>query len=209
MADELSSVANQQEQSSSSPKGKNNNKIIIIVVAVLAVLVVLNLASRYVMRFASQKVAGGFLSAMTGGKAKVDLQGDGGKVTIKGDDGNVLEIDSNGSATLNKNYPVNDVPIYPGTTIIASSSYGSGNDMVVTAALQTNAKVDDVLAFYESHFSSSDWTEEMSYDVDSSKIRAYESKSRNMSANISIGDDDSSGVTSLVISIIISSQSEE
>lgn len=208
MADELSSIANQQEQPSGTSKSKNNNKIIIIIVAVLAVLVVLNLASRYVMRFASQKVAGGFLNAMTGGKAKVDLQGEGGKVTIKGDDGNVLEIDSNGSAELNKNYPVNDVPVYPGATVVASSSYGSDDDRVVTAALQTNAKVDDVLAFYENHFSSSDWTEEMSYDMDSSKSRTYESKSRNMLVIINIGDD-SSGVTSLTISINTSSKSEE
>jgi len=134
-------LANKEE----ATKKSGNNKTIMIIVIAVVVLVGLGIVGRIASQYMARKAAGGFLSALTGGKANVNLTGD--EVTVKDKDGNEITIGGEG-AKLPKEYP-SSIPEPKNGKVITSWSSTTDERIGISVIWEVSDSVDSIYESYK------------------------------------------------------------
>lgn len=203
MAIDTEERTNNSSKNSSTRSG--NKKPIIIILIIVGVLAVLGIVSSLITGHLAKKGAESFLSGVTGDKVKIDTNKDGGKVTV-GDNDNKTEFDTSGSGSvsLNSKFPKDDVKIYPGARIKASSGSSSESGGILTnALLETKDDKNKVLNFYEDFFNKEGgWEQTYSSETNDGFVQSWANKSKDLSVALTIGTDEKK-LTSIVLTVTI------
>jgi hypothetical protein len=129
----------------------------------------------------AEKAAERAIEKATGNKADVNITGGGIKVTGKeGGKEFSYEISAKEGAALPKNFP-EDVPVYPGATVMTSLAQGDGSGMVT---LQTKDPVAQVYDYYAAKFQAGGW--QIAGEVTTPEMRMVSGKKTGREANVTV-----------------------
>lgn len=139
---------------------KGTNPIVFVGIGCLVIIVLLGLASSFVMHFFAKRVGIGLLQSAIESKTgvKTNLQDvANGKMSFT-DNKTGAKIDI-GSGTIPDSFP-KDFPIYPGAKVVSAMSgaqQGKSGGFWVTVS--TGDTMDKVTTYYKGAFASNGWTE--------------------------------------------------
>ena len=181
-----------EEKEEKKETKSKSNKTVIIIVVVVAVLVVLGIIGRIVQRKVAQGVAGGFLSAITGGK--VGIGGDKNKVTLKSDEG---EFSFQEGGKLPDGFP-SDFPVYPGAKITSSWTSSGDDSKGISVVLETSDAPTKVADYYKTNIESKGWKTTASFSSEGTTTYSFEKGTTNGFVGIAKGEE---GKTNISVTI--------
>ena len=132
-------------------------------IIVLLALVLTTTGCSKIKEKLAEKAAEKAIETATGAE-EVDLNGSSGGVTVKDAKGGVVKVGTN--AKLPDDWP-SSVPVYPGSTVVASFSANDGK----MVHLETKDSVDEVTKFYKDKLSG--FTKEAELDLGGNRTIAY------------------------------------
>lgn len=169
-----------------------SNKTIIIIVAVVGVLIALGIIGRMVQRRIAQGVAGGFLSAITGGR--VGVNSDKNKVIYKSDEG---EFSFQEGGKLPDGFP-SDFPVLPGAKITSSWTSSDDNSKGISVVWETSDAPTKVADYYKTNIESKGWKVTASFSSEGTTTYSFEKGTTNGFVGIAEGEE---GKTNISVTI--------
>jgi hypothetical protein len=126
----------------------------LFVAVLIALLALIPAACRKSREQAAEEMAEKIIASQSGGKAEVDLSGGKVKITSteKGKEG-TFEFSGGKDMKLSSDFP-GDVPLYPGSKILAQMKMGAGNQQVT---LQADDPTKDVYDYYTKQMAKNGW----------------------------------------------------
>ena len=165
-----------------------------MILVIVGLLVVLGIVGRMVQRRVAQGVAGGFLSALTGGKVKVG--GDSNKVTYKSDDG---EFSFQEGGKLPEGFP-SDFPIYPGAKITSSWTSNDDDSKGISIVWETSDALTKVADYYKENIEAKGWKITASFSQEDTTTYSFEKGTASGFVGVGKGEADKTNI-SVTISV--------
>jgi hypothetical protein len=168
-----------------------NNKTVVIIVVVVGVLIVLGIVGRMASQYMARKAAGGFLSALTGGKANVDVTKN--EVTVKDKDGNEITIGGEGTKLPN-DFP-KAFPTPKGGKVITSWTSNTDTSMGVSVVWEVGDSINDAYTSYKTAVESAGYKITATFSADETMTFSFEKEKEQGSIGVGKGDGDKTNIT--------------
>ncbi len=182
----------EQKKEGKKESRAKSNKTVIVVAVVIGILVILGIIGRIIQRKIAQGVAGGFLSAISGGRVKVN--GDDKKVTYKSDQG---EFSFQEGGKLPDGFPA-DFPTYPGAKITSSWTSAGDNSKGISVVWETSDSPEKVAEYYKTNVESKGWKITASFSNDGTTTYSFEKGTTSGFVGIAKGE---AGKTNISVTI--------
>ena len=181
-----------------SNKG-SNKKIIIIVVIVVCVLFVLGIVGTLATGFFAKKAVQTAVNRASDGKVNLKAGNNGtGEVTIKGDNGETTKFQS--TTKLPAEFPT-DVPRYKDAGVVSVVSSSSDGKKFYSVAFDTKDDTAKVAEYFNKALAENGWSTVGTYSANSDTTITGVNKSKMLYALTSISKDESSGKTTIHLSV--------
>lgn len=188
MGEGVITVAEKEEKTKTSGGG---NKTIITIVIVVAVLVGLGIVGRIVSRYMAQRAAGGFLSALTGGKANFDISKN--EVVVKDKEGNEITVGGEGTK-LPKDYP-NSLPQPTGGKVVTSWTSTTDEGMGISVVWEVSGSIDSEYEAYKAAIEKAGYKITATFSANETMTFSFEKDNEQGSVGVGKGDGNMTNIT--------------
>lgn len=182
--------------------GNRNKKILIIVGVIVAALIVLGIVGSLAVGYFWNKAAETGLSAVTGGKVKLDTKD--GEFSY-GDDGDSYNVKTGPQTELPDDYPKDAVPLYRGAKLVSATDMSIGDEgTIFSLAATTPDSTKDVIGFYKQTLSKDKgWKVSYSSNTAETSSMIFRNESKNMTTNVTVSSDEEEALTNVSLSVTL------
>lgn len=165
-----------------------------VLVALCLMLTVVS-ACKKASESSAEKAAERAIERATGNKAKVDISGDGVKIVGKeGGKEFTYEVSGGGGAAVPQSFP-DDIPRYPGATVLSSMIQGNAMTMVT---FQSGDAAERVYEFFGSELRKGGW--DIENEMSTPQMRLISGRKNGRQANVTVVSDEGKSTISVVYS---------